>query len=241
MKLDWAQTNALSYFESLVSSDRDLPLLEAAACLAHVAHEAQDVEWVLEEVDHLVRMLQRRWSSDLDTLERLRVLNRFFFEECRFAGNVNHYDDPGNSFLHQVIQTRRGIPVSLAVIWLELAQSMGLDAAGVNFPGHFLLKVNLLQPKGAKVVIDPFTGHVLAREDLLVRLSTWMPGLPLDAQSAQTDHALSQALGSAGPRDILARMLRNLEEIYWRRNDAPALQAVKARQAVLEASRSSTS
>ena len=233
MSYQLPQVNSLAYFESLVSSEHSFPLLEAAACLAHVEDDAADVESVLEEMDHLVSLLAKRTRPDMDTLERIRVVNHFFFDECRFTGNVNHYDDPQNSFLSHVIRTRRGIPVSLAVIWLELAQSVGLDAHGVNFPGHFLVKVNLPHPRGAKLVIDPFTGHVLAREDLLVRLVNWMPGTQIDAHSTAVDHALSQCLGDANPRDIVARMLRNLEEIY-RRIDSPAsLKAVEDRQAVL--------
>lgn len=233
MSYQLPQVNSLAYFESLVSSEQSFPLLEAAACLVHVEDDAADVEAVLEEMDHLVSLLAKRTRPDMDTLERIRVVNHFFFDECRFTGNVNHYDDPQNSFLSQVIRTRRGIPVSLAVIWLELAQSVGLDAHGVNFPGHFLVKVNLPHPRGAKLVIDPFSGHVLAREDLLVRLVNWMPGTQIDAHSAAVDHALSQCLGDANPKDIVARMLRNLEEIY-RRIDSPAsLKAVEDRQAVL--------
>jgi regulator of sirC expression with transglutaminase-like and TPR domain len=233
MNFKLPQVNSLAYFESLVRSEQSFPLLEAAACLVHVEEDAADVESVLEEVDHLVSLLSRRMRSDMDTLERVRVVNHFFFDECRFSGNVNHYDDPHNSFLSHVIRTRRGIPVSLAVIWLELAQSVGLDAHGVNFPGHFLVKVNLPQPRGAKLVIDPFTGHVLAREDLVIRLVNWMPGPQIDAHSAMVDHALSQCLGDANPRDILARMLRNLEEIYRRIESPSSLKAVEDRQAVL--------
>ncbi|MEY4284033.1 MAG: transglutaminase [Betaproteobacteria bacterium] len=227
------QADSLAYFKSLVKVEQSFPLLEAAACLAHVEDDAADVQTVLEEVDHLVHLLSRRLRADMDTLERIRVVNHFFFEECRFTGNVNHYDDPHNSFMANVIKTRRGIPVSLAVIWLELAQSAQLDAHGVNFPGHFLVKVNLPHPRGAKLVVDPFTGQVLAREDLLVRLATWMPGFEVDVHSAAADHALSQCLGDARPRDILVRMLRNLEEIYRRRESPDCLKAVEDRQALL--------
>lgn len=228
------QADSLAYFKSLVKGEPSFPLLEAAACLAHVEDQAADVQTVLDEVDHLVHLLGRRLRADMDTLERIRVVNQFFFEECRFSGNVNHYDDPHNSFMSHVIKTRRGIPVSLAVLWLELAQSAGLDAHGVNFPGHFLVKVNLPHPRGAKLVVDPFTGQVLAREDLMVRLANWMPGFEVDVHSAAADHALSQCLGDARPRDILVRMLRNLEEIYRRRESADCLKAVEDRQAALK-------
>jgi regulator of sirC expression with transglutaminase-like and TPR domain len=70
-------------------------------------------------------------------LQRLRVLNQFFFRDMGFGGNVNNYYDPDNSYLHVVLRSRRGIQISLAVVWLELARGLGLKAQGVCFPGHF--------------------------------------------------------------------------------------------------------
>ena len=96
-------------------------------------------------------------------MQRLRLLNRFFFQELGFAGNVNDYYDAKNSYLHFVLQTRRGIPITLAVLYIELASQIGLHARGVSFPGHFLVKLRM--PQG-EVVIDPFTGQSLSREEL---------------------------------------------------------------------------
>ena len=103
-------------------------------------------------------------------MQRLRTLNQFFFRDLSFGGNLNDYYDPDNSYLHAVLRTRRGIPITLAVIWLELAAGLGLQAKGVAFPGHFMLKVTL--PKG-QVIIDPFTGQSLSREELSQRLEPY--------------------------------------------------------------------
>ena len=102
--------------------------------------------------------LKRRIPADAAALQRLRTLNQFFFRDLSFGGNVNDYCDPDNSYLNVVLRSRRGIQISLAVLWIELAQGIGLHARGVCFPGHFMVKVNL--PKG-QVVIDPFTGQPL--------------------------------------------------------------------------------
>ena len=103
-------------------------------------------------MDQLLARLKRRLPADAAPLQRLRALNQFFFRDLSFGGNVNDYCDPDNSYLNVVLRTRRGIQISLAVLWIELAQGLGLHARGVCFPGHFMVKVNL--PKG-QVVIDP--------------------------------------------------------------------------------------
>ena len=93
-----------------------------------------------------------------------------YFQDLAFAGNVNNYYDPDNSFIHILLHTRRGIPITLAVLWMELAQGLGLSVRGVGFPGHFLVKVNL--PMG-QVVIDPIDGKSLSREELSERLEPY--------------------------------------------------------------------
>ena len=100
-------------------------------------------------------------------LQRLRLLNRYFFQDLGFAGNVNHYHDPRNSYLHEVLRSRRGIPITLAVLYIELAQQIGLHAQGRLFPGHFLVKLRLRQGRQqGEVLIDPFTGRSLSRDEL---------------------------------------------------------------------------
>ena len=160
----------LAYFASLVSEDDGLPLLEAAASIAQDEYPDLDVQEVLGDLDQLLARVRRRCTDDAGPLQRLRTLNQFFFRDMGFGGNVNHYHDPDNSHLNVLLKTRRGIPISLAVLWLELAQGLGLKARGVNFPGHFLVKINL--PEG-QVVIDPFTGQSLSREDLSERLEPY--------------------------------------------------------------------
>jgi regulator of sirC expression with transglutaminase-like and TPR domain len=171
--------------------------------------------------------------TNAEPLDKLRELNHFFYEELRFAGNVNHYDDPHNSFIHMVLTKRLGIPISLAVLWLELGQSMGLRVHGVSFPGHFLVKLDLTYPQEGHVVLDPFSGESLSRDDLAERLIPWLHGAKPGRPQAISDDALAYHLEPASPRDIIARMLRNLQEIYRRQGDGERLQKVQARLAVL--------
>lgn len=223
---------ALDYFRALVSGDGAFPTLEAAASLAQDEYPELDLSQVLAQVDRIQARLNRRVGADDDELQRLQVLNACFFEELGFAGNVNDYYDPDNSFLHLVLGTRRGIPISLAVIWLELAQGLGLEAQGVNFPGHFLVKVLLQGPRQGQIVLDPFTGESLGRDELLERIQTMATPVHHGRQR-DPDALLLAHLAPASGRDIVWRMLRNLEEIYRSQGDTRCLAAVRARIDVL--------
>jgi len=218
----------LDYFATLVQEDDGFPLLEATVAVAMDEYPDLDVQAVLGQVDQLLSRLRRRLPADAGPLQRLRALNQFFFHDLGFGGNVNHYYDPDNSYLHVVLRTRRGIPITLAVLWLELAQGMALQAKGVNFPGHFMVKVNL--PQG-QVVIDPFTGQSLSREDLSERLE---PFKRRNGLVDEFDAPVGLYLQSAPGRDILTRVLRNLKEIHQSQEDWPRLVAVLDRLIVLQ-------
>ena len=131
MSLSISAPTALEYFATLVSSDDHFPLLEAAASLAQDDYPDMDVQQVLGDMDQLLARLKRRLPADAAPLQRLRALNQFFFHDLNFGGNVNDYYDPDNSYLNAVLRTRRGIQISLAVLWIELAQGIGLHARGV--------------------------------------------------------------------------------------------------------------
>ena len=195
------------YFAMLVAEDAGLNLLEAAASIAQDEEPEVDVQSVVCQVDALSRRLRERLAQDAAPLHRLRMLNRFFHGELGFAGNINNFYDSSNSYLHCVLATRRGIPISLAVIYLELAASIGLRAQGIAFPGHFLVNVHL--PQG-EVILDPLSGESLSRASLEEAL------LPYRAQAEAevAELPLEQLLRPATPRQILARMLRNLKEIH---------------------------
>jgi regulator of sirC expression with transglutaminase-like and TPR domain len=232
MSYRFEMPTTLDYFRSLVSGRGAFPLLEAAASLAQDEYPDVDVSQVLAQVDRIQVRLVRRLADVEDELKRLQVLNACFFEELGFAGNVNDYYDPDNSFVHMVLRTRRGIPISLAVIWLELAQGLGLLAEGVNFPGHFLVKVHLTAPRQGQVVIDPFTGESLGRDELLERIQSMATPVHRD-RPRDADEMLLAHLAPARGRDIIWRMLRNLEEIYRSQGDSRRLQSVRTRIEVM--------
>ena len=227
MALQLTVPTPLEYFAALVQSDDGFPLLEAAASIAQDEYPGLDVQQLLDEMDHLLARLKRRLGPDTPALERLRVLNQFFFADLGFGGNVNNYYAPENSYLNAVLHTRRGIPISLGVLWLELAQGVGLQVRGVAFPGHFMVKALL---PGGQVLMDPFTGQSLSREELSERLMPFRRG----AESQGLDDVpLGLYLQAAQPREIIARMLRNLKEVHRASQDWPRLVAVQDRLIVL--------
>ncbi len=228
MELNLTVPSPLQYFSSLVQSDKHFPLLEAAISLAQDEYPDLDIQQVLGDVDQLLVRVKRRLPVDASALQKLRSLNQFFFHDLNFGGNVNDYYDPDNSYLNTVLKTRRGIPITLAVLWLELAGGLGLNARGVAFPGHFMLMVNL--PK-AQLVIDPFTGQSLRREELSERLEPFRQKNSLDDEF---DTSIGLYLQSAPPRDIINRMLRNLKEIHKTQEDWQRLIAVQDRLIVLQ-------
>ena len=225
-RLRFAAPTALEYFATLVADDASLSVLEAAVAVAQDEEPGLDPQAVLDEVDTLAARLKRRIPGDAMPLQRLRQLNRYFFQELGFAGNVNDYYDPRNSYLSEVLRTRRGIPITLALLYVELATQLGLQACGVSFPGHFLVKLHL--PRG-EVVIDPFSGRSLSREDL----EEWL--LPYRRQRglASDDAPLGLFLQEAEPRAVIARLLRNLKEIHHSARDWPRLVAVLHRLVIL--------
>lgn len=227
MNISFSTPTTLEYFGSLVQSDVQFPLLEAAISLAQDEYPNLDVQQVLGEVDQLLARVQRRIPADAPAMHRLRILNQYFFEDLNFGGNVNDYYDPDNSYLSEVLRSRRGIPVSLAVLWLELAQGLGLSARGVAFPGHFMVKVNL--PQG-QAVMDPLTGQSISRDELAARLEPYRGG---GGQDDGQEPPLGLYLQVAPAREIIARMLRNLKEIHTTQADWQRLVAVEDRLLVL--------
>lgn len=222
-----AASTPLAYFSCLVAEDEGFPLTEAAVSLALSDDPTLDVQQVLGRIDEMALRLKRRLPTDATALQKLRHLNRFFFQEMGFAGNVNDYYDPENSYLHCVLRTRRGIPISLAVLYIEFATQLGLSARGVSFPGHFLVKVRMHNgDQRGEVVIDPFTGLSLSRDELSQRIAPYKRRHGL---VGEFDAPLGLFLQSATPRDILARMLRNLKEIHRSQEDFDRLLGVQQR------------
>ncbi|QSN60742.1 SirB1 family protein [Caballeronia sp. M1242] len=214
-------TRILDYFSALMADDESLPLTEAALSLAQDAYPDVDMQAVLAELDELVVRARRRMPEDADVKQRVEALNRYFFRELGFSSNLNDYYDPDNSYLNAVLRRRRGIPISLAVIYLEMAEQLGLPVQGVSFPGHFLLRV---ATPGSDLMLDPTTGQSLSEAQMVEMLEPYVQRVGESIGSA-----LRVLLQPATRREIVARMLRNLKSIYLQTERWQRLLAVQQR------------
>jgi len=191
--------------------DDELPLLDTALLIARDEYPDLDHREYSAELDSYVDALRPQLDRDIDLPARLTAINRYLFEDLGFAGNHNQYDDPRNSYLNQVLDRKLGIPISLAVIQIELTRRLGLPLDGISFPGHFLVR---LPVDDGILVMDPFNkGRPVSAEELKERASPHLGGQPPD------DHQLLEILAPATHRMILARMLRNLKGLYLEASD----------------------
>ena len=218
-------TSVLDYFASLVAEDDGLPLTETALAIAQDAYPDVDLQATLAELDELALRLKRRLPAEAGLTEKIGVLNRFFFRELGFAGNLNDYYDPDNSHLNTVLKRRRGIPITLAVLYMELGEQIGVPVHGVSFPGHFLMRVTL--PEG-DVMLDPTTGQSLSEAQMVEMLEPYLSHVTESLGSA-----LRMLLQPATSREIIARMLRNLKAIYLQTERWQRLLAVQQRLVIL--------
>jgi regulator of sirC expression with transglutaminase-like and TPR domain len=141
-------------------------------------------------------------ASDHDLVARL---NRELFDEQRFRGNSDDYYDPRNSYLNVVLERRLGIPITLCIVYVEVARRLGVDAHGVGFPGHFLARID---GGGEAIFVDAFRGQILTRADCEQQLRD---------QFGPAAEIQPELLAPTAPRHILARMLGNLKQIYLQR------------------------
>ena len=194
-------------------------LAPAALAIARVEYPNLDS---IPYQQHLERMgeaaagrLERHRDNRLDM--RIATLNAYLYEELGFSGNRDRYDDPRNSFLNEVLDRRVGIPISLAVVYLEIGRRAGLRLEGVNFPGHFLVRApsesNGVRGAEEDLIIDPFhAGALLSEVDCRQLLRQHV------GDEAAFDRAL---LSTATRQQIVVRMLVNLKRLYVRMRSFP--------------------
>ncbi|CAG2142086.1 SirB1 family protein [Cupriavidus plantarum] len=220
-------TKVLDYFASLVADEHGIPLTETALSIAQDAYPDLDLQAELAALDMLAVRLKRRIADGTPAIQRLRLLNHFFYRDLGFGANANDYYDPDNSYLNVVMKQRRGIPISLAVLFMELGQQIGLPLKGVSFPNHFLVRMTI--PAG-EVVLDPLTGETLSKEQLQEMLD---PYLEREGIGDPNQVPLGLFLQVASHREIIARMLRNLKAIYLQESRWQRLLAVQNRLVIL--------
>ena len=205
---------------------QNFSLAEACLLIAQDAYPDLDIAHYLARIDALAATVKSRLPGDAFAEQKVVVLNQYLFNELGYAGNVDDYYDPCNSYLNQVLERRTGIPITLSILYMEIGRRIGLRLQGVSFPGHFLVK---LRVSGGHLVLDPFCGGAAQSEsDLRARLAQVL-------QPGEADKVpLARMLETASERQILARLLRNLKGIY-RQSDEAQITLVVAQRMVLVA------
>lgn len=200
---DWSDLAALE--------DDALPLLETALLIARDEYPDLDPTRCQLALDAYADAVRTRLDARADPTARLLAINRFLFEELGYAGNHDDYEDPRNSYLNMVLERRLGIPLSLALVQIEVARRLDLRLDGISFPGHFLVRLPL---PGGILVLDPFNkGRPVAAAELRERARPYLDDEEPD------DRQLLEILSPASHRAILVRMLRNLKGLYAGRAD----------------------
>ena len=185
-----------------------MDLGHAALAVALFEYPQLDIAAYLRRLDALAVDVSRHAGSNAPAQQSLDAINYVLFLEHGFRGNHQDYYDPKNSFLNEVLDRKTGIPITLSVLYMEVAQRIGLAVAGVGFPGHFLVKH---AAGGVEIVIDPFQGgEIRSRDDLAAMLAN------LYGPSAKLQ---SEFLHATSKKEILKRMLGNLRAIYAKTND----------------------
>jgi len=191
--------------------EEQLDLAEAALLIAKEEQPDLDIEAYLRRLDELAAAVRGRLSDSPTVDDIILNLNIQLYREEGLRGDTSTYYDPANSFLNEELDRKTGMPITLSVIYIEVARRLGLPLVGVGFPGHFLVKH--VGPDGEKV-LDPFLGGIeLDQQQLTAKLQT------MYGENNPYIAMIPQLLSAASKKEILIRMLRNLKGVYLQKND----------------------
>ena len=194
-------------FDRIVGApDEEIDLARAALLIAATEYPEISVERELFRLDAIAEGIAPRMDDDTP-LYQLNTLSEYLFDELKFAGNHTNYHDPRNSFLNDVMERKRGIPISLSLLYIEVGKRAGVPILGIGMPGHFIVR----HRDESGVFVDPFHGGILLSvEECAERLKQVTQGsLPWD----------SEYLEPISSRAFIARMLRNLKLVYLQRRN----------------------
>ncbi|MBX6314465.1 MAG: transglutaminase family protein [Isosphaeraceae bacterium] len=210
-------------FRRLLSGDPAADLTRIALEIARDAYPDLDTARYLRLLDGLAERVCDRCPEGAEARQILGQINWVLFIEEAFRGNAEDYYDPRNSYLNEVLDRKLGIPITLSVLYLAVAERIGLEMAGVNLPAHFLIRTGR---GGRAIFVDPFHGGTLLDRRGCERRIEEVTGQAI----ALSDEQLAPCPMTA----IVARMLRNLKAIYLREGDFAAALPVQRRLVALE-------
>lgn len=197
------EVNRLEFETMVRRPENEIDLAEAALLVAREDYPSLEIGGYLRQLDYMAQEARDRIGAERHPLTVAAGLSRYLFAELGFSGTEEEYFDPRASYLNDVLDRRKGIPLSLSMVYMEVADRAGFPVAGVGLPGHFIVK----HPHpGGDIYIDPFSGgRVLTPEDCATKVCEIYSG-------AVTFQPFM--LGAVTKRQILSRYIHNLKTIY---------------------------
>ncbi|PJA81211.1 MAG: hypothetical protein CO149_00205 [Nitrospirae bacterium CG_4_9_14_3_um_filter_51_5] len=209
------------FSQFVAQCSRQIDWERGAFLIAKVAYPDLDIFHYEQCLDHLAQEFRTKWhSKETPPGKAARLLSTFLFKDKGFSGNRIHYHDPDNSYLHRVIESRQGIPISLSAIYVLVGSRLGLPLTGVGMPGHFLVKIEGESPPQ---FVDCFNGGAFLREQDCEQFIT----------ASGLDYS-PQFLEKSPTKLILARMLRNLLSSYERESQNPMTKRIQTLLEIME-------
>lgn len=192
-----------NFYQEINQPDKQVNLAKASLYFAQEESPHLDIEEYLNVLDTIANEVKESLPNTLYPLKIIKTINQYLFDDLGFIGNSDNYYDPLNSYLNYVIDRRTGIPISLSVIYLEIAKRLNFPMVGIGMPGHFLIRPDF---EDAGIFVDVFNqGEILFAEDCAQKISEiYMKSTKLAPHHLQ----------AVSNRQILARMLTNLKYIY---------------------------
>ena len=196
------------FHHEIQQPDEYIDLAKAALYIAQEEYSELDIEEYLNALDAMAIELEERLPLEKYPLKIIQCINKYLYDDLNFTGNAQNYYDPRNSFLNDVIERRVGIPITLALIYIEIARRIDFPMIGIGMPGHFLIRPDVSE---IEIFVDAFSsGEVLFRQDCQERLN----------QIYQQNITLQpEFLAPVTKKQFLARMLTNLKYIYIKQQE----------------------
>ena len=206
------------FYREINQPEERIHLAKTALCFAGaVGYPQIDIEDYLNILENIALEIKAKLPERLYPLKVIKCINQHLFQKLGFRGNTNHYYDPRNSFLNEVIDSRRGIPITLAITYLEIARILDFTMLGIGLPGHFLIRPDF---EDCGIFVDVFHEGEILFEDDCVEILRQVYGQPVELEP--------HFFEPVSNKQILARMLTNLKFIYLNRQQlSKALEVVQ--------------
>ncbi|MGB5593798.1 MAG: transglutaminase-like domain-containing protein [Crocosphaera sp.] len=201
-----------SFLQETNKPDHQINLAKAALIYAKYEYPRLEIKEYLNILDTVAGNIKNSLPDNLYPLNFIKAINSYLFKDLKFIGNTDNYYDPRNSYFNEVIDRKTGIPITLSVVYLEIAKRLNFPMVGIGMPGHFLIRPEF---KDVGIFVDVFNqGEILFKEDCELKLQE------IYQKSVKLEPHFLTPISN---QQILGRMLSNLKYIYLNRQEYPKM------------------